>query len=105
MINEINDSRKFWGTNIQIPFTQNKYIYTYNVAVDAGYDFRKIKDPKYVGEKIIIELPKAEILKTEVDRSSLKVYEEDKNCFTPLTLDKIKAQEKKMQENAKQKCY
>lgn len=58
MINEINDSRKFWGTNIQIPFTQNKYIYTYNVAVDAGYDFRKIKAPKYVGEKIIIELPK-----------------------------------------------
>lgn len=51
MINEINDSRKFWGTNIQIPFTQNKYIYTYNVAVDAGYDFRKIKAPKYVGEK------------------------------------------------------
>ena len=94
MINEINDSRKFWGTN--------KYIYTYNVAVDAGYDFRKIKAPKYVGEKIIIELPKAEILKAEVDHSSLKVYEEDKNCFTPLTLDKINAQEKKMQENAKQ---
>lgn len=102
MINEINDSRKFLGTNIQIPFTQNKYIYTYNVAVDAGYDFRKIKAPKYVGEKIIIELPKAEILKAEVDHSSLKVYEEDKNCFTPLTLDKINAQEKKMQENAKQ---
>ncbi len=76
-------------------YTQNKYIYTYNVAVDAGYDFRKIKAPKYVGEKIIIELPKAEILKAEVDRSSLKVYEEDKNCFTPLTLDKINAQEKK----------
>lgn len=63
MINEINDSRKFWGTNIQIPFTQNNTSIHIMSAVDAGYDFRKIKAPKYVGEKIIIELPKAEILK------------------------------------------
>ena len=40
-VNVTEDVRKLFG--IDIPFTQSKYIYSYNVIVKAGYDFGEIR--------------------------------------------------------------
>lgn len=40
-VNVLDDSQKLFGK--KIPFTQTKYIYSYDVVIKAGVDFEKIK--------------------------------------------------------------
>lgn len=91
-ISETKDSREFFG--LAIPFTQSHYIYSYDVTIKAGFNFKEIKwteNPK--NHTINVTLPKAEILSSELITDSLKVYLEDESIFTQVSLeDNAKAQ-------------
>ena len=63
-VNVTEDVRKLFG--IDIPFTQSKYIYSYNVIVKAGYDFGEIRY-EVKKDSIKVKLPEVRILSSQVD--------------------------------------
>lgn len=83
-VNVTEASRELWG--IKIPFTQSKYIYSYDVVVKAGFDFSEVE---WSAKKGVIEvkLPQAEILSCEVDTDTFQVYHEDESIFRKITLE------------------
>ncbi len=98
-VNVTDQSKKLFG--IKIPFTQSKYIYSYDVVVKAGIDFNKItwsvKD-----KTITVKMPESKILSCEVKTDSFKVYHEEESIFTKISLkdnnksfEKLKATAKK----------
>ena len=74
---------------IEIPFTQSQYIYSYDFDIKAGYDFSyikyEIKDDEE-NKEIIIYLPEAKILSTEILTDSFEVYYEKESIFKRITL-------------------
>ena len=89
----IEGSRELWGWDV--PFTQSKYIFSYDGVIKAGMNFSEIDiSVNGITRVIRIDLPEAMVLSNEIDEGSLEVYDETKNIFTPLTLDAVnKAQE------------
>lgn len=77
-------SRELFGINI--PFTQSKYIYSYDIVIKAGLDFTGITWSEQ-GDTIRITLPEIKILSSEIDLDSLKVYHEDESIFQKITLE------------------
>lgn len=76
--------RELFG--ITIPFTQSKYIYSYDIVIKAGFDFREIEWEEK-NNTIEVKLPEAKILSSEVDRDSFKVYHEEESIFRQITLE------------------
>ena len=105
-VNEINvtqDARTLFG--MEIPFTQSKVIFSYNVVVKAGYDFSEITYTVNDNSKVIkVKLPEVKILSCELDPDSFENYHEEDSIFTPFTVDKYNAAvsdlTKKAQEDA-----
>lgn len=83
-VNVTDSSRTLFGA--KIPFTQSKYIYSYDVEVKAGFDFKEItwseKDAA-----VVVKLPEAKILSSKIDPESFKVYHEDESIFNQITLE------------------
>lgn len=98
-VNVTEDARKFFG--ITIPFTQSKYIYSYDVEIKAGYDFTEIEWSEN-GKKIEVELPEAKILSNEIDMDSLKIYHEDESIYSQITLEENNEAMKELQQNAQE---
>lgn len=91
--------RELFG--ISIPFTQSKYIYSYDVEIKAGYDFGKIQWSVDEETKTIeVKLPEAQILSNEIDLDSFKVYYEKESIFRPITLEENNTAMKELQETA-----
>lgn len=96
-VNVTDASRELWG--MEIPFTQSKYIYSYDVVIKAGFDFQKIKW-SVVDTTIKVELPKAEILSNEIVEGSFKVYHEDESIFRQITLEENNKAVENLKKNA-----
>lgn len=79
-----DSSQELFGINI--PFTQSKYIYSYDIVIKAGLDFTGITWSEQ-GDTIRITLPEIKILSSEIDLDSLKVYHEDESIFQKITLE------------------
>lgn len=95
----IDEKIEIWG--IKIPFTQSKYIYSYDVIIKAGIDFEEI-DWNIDNNIIVVELPKAKILSNEIIENSFKIYHEQESIFTQISLEetsKAREQLKKEAEN------
>ena len=99
-VNTIDKSQKLFGS-FQIPFTQTKYVYSYDCQVKAGYDFSKITVHVDDAKKTVtFHLPPCKILSTEIDTDSLKVYHEQESVFTPVKLKESNEALQKMKEDA-----
>lgn len=98
-VNVTEGSRNLFG--ITIPFTQSKYIYSYDVTIKAGFDFGEIQW-ELNGHTIEVRLPQAEVLSTEIDLDSLKVYYEEESIFRQITLTENNEALQTLQENAEQ---
>ena len=72
VIGVVNDSKKVFGK--ELPFTRSKYIYSYNVVVKAGLNFKEISWEKS-GEKIKVQMPKMHVTDSYIDEKSGKVYQ------------------------------
>lgn len=74
---------------MEIAFTQSQYIYSYDFDIKAGYDFSyikyEIKDDEE-NKEILIYLPEAKILSTEILTDSFEVYYEKESIFKRITL-------------------
>lgn len=100
-INVTDSSRKMFG--VTIPFTQSKYIYSYNIVIKAGFDFGNIEWSEK--DKIIeVKLPETKILSSSIDINSFKIYHEAESIFNQISLaennDALKNLQKTAEENA-----
>lgn len=96
-VNVTEASRELFG--VSIPFTQSKYIYSYDIIIKAGYDFTEI-EWEINDHTIEVKMPEARILSSEIDLDSFKVYHEDESAFRQITLDENNEALKSMKEKA-----
>lgn len=90
----------------KVPFTKKHFIVQYDGVVKAGIkELNKIKFSAPDENNVIkAKLPNIEIISSNIDHDSLKVLDESKNVFNPITIsDTNNAQkdlEKEMKNNA-----
>ena len=84
---------------IEIPFTESRQIFSYDIEIDASVDFSKItyeiKDEK---NEITIKLPHAKIYKATLNTESLRVYLDSESLFSRIDLTENNEALKTMQE-------
>lgn len=81
----IDKSQNIYG--IEIPFTQSKTVFSYDMVIKAGIDFSEVKvisDEQT--KKVTVTIPKVKVLDNDVQMDSLKVYDETNGLFTNITL-------------------
>lgn len=87
-VQTIKGSRQLF--NIDIPFTENKYIFSYDGVIKAGLDFGDVDiDVNKEAHIVTIKMPSIKILSNDIDHDSLQVYNEVKNIFNPLKLSDV----------------
>lgn len=96
-VNVTEAARELFG--LTIPFTESKYIYSYDIEIKAGFDFEEIEWEEK-GNTIEVRLPEAEILSSEIDLDSFKIYHEDESIFREITMSENNEALKSMKENA-----
>lgn len=100
-VNVTDESRDIYG--IKIPFTQTKYVYSYDVEIKAGFDFSDITcDINGNNKTVSFTMPQPKILSNEIDLDSLKVYHEAESIFTNITLDENNKALQSLKEKAEQ---
>lgn len=97
-INVVDKSRKLYGVNI--PFTQTKYIYSYDVNVKAGIDFSQVKWKRVNDNAICVTLPEIRVLGKGIIKDSFKVYHEKESIFTNVTLEENNKAQSKLEDTA-----
>ena len=101
-VNVTDESKQLFG--IDIPFTQSKYIYSYDVNVKAGIDFDQI-DWSVKDKTITVKVPKAKILSCELNKDSFKVYHQQESVFNNIkveeNIEELKKLKKQTEEDAK----
>lgn len=91
--------------NIDIPFTNTKYIATIDGKMNIGIksnlvDFQEKRNSKGEVEQVTIVIPHSTILDNSTDSETLKEYDYDKNIFNPVKSDeynelRVQAEKKK----------
>ena len=89
---KFTDSKQIEKWKVNIPFTQKSFIMKWDGVIKAGVNLDQVsiivsKEEK----KIIVTIPKAEILSYEIDNDSVQVLDEKNNIFNPISVeDKVK---------------
>ncbi len=81
---QFEQSSDFYG--MKIPFSGKHFIVSYDGSILAGVDLKQA-EVKISDGKVTVTLPEAQILSHEIDEESLKVFDETKNIFNPLTIE------------------
>ena len=81
---QFENSNKFYG--YEIPFTQKKFIVSYDGVISCGVDLDKM-DVKISGKNINIKLPKSKILSHEIYEDSLKIFDQKTSIFNPIKVE------------------
>lgn len=99
-VNVTEAARELFG--VEIPFTQSKYIYSYNVILKAGLNFQEIKwTADDTAKTIKVWLPEVQILSAEPDMDSFNLYLEDESIFRQIRMEENNEALKKMVKNAR----
>lgn len=93
---------------IPIPFTESKAIYSYDTSIKAGINFSDVKwnldETNKESKKIYVEIPEIKVLSVEIIPNSFKVYHEENNIFSPISIkehnDSLEELELSAKENA-----
>ena len=94
-------SRELFG--MSIPFTQSKYIYSYDVTIKAGIDFGGIDwDLDEEQKTIRVTMPETRVLSSEINLDSFKVYHESESIFRHITLEENNAALQELQHSAEE---
>lgn len=91
-------SRELFGYSI--PFTQSKYIYSYDVDIEAGIDFGKV-EWRVQEQTIFVTLPEVTVTKCQILPDSFRVYHEQESIFRQFRLAENNEALRQMQEEAR----
>lgn len=84
-VGSFENQAEFYG--IKLPFTQKKFIISYDGEVNAGIDLNEIQVTlNKEDKKISIQIPKAEILNHVIDENSLTIFDEKNSIFNQLEI-------------------
>ena len=98
-VSVIDRSRNLWG--LEIPFTQSKYVFSYDTIIKAGLNFTQVKWSVNEKDKVItVLIPEVKILSNEIDPDSLKVYYEAESIFTNIGLEDTNEAQKELKDTA-----
>lgn len=87
-VERVDSSKEING--FEIPFTTATFIYSYEGTISAGIDFTKIKIIKNnMTKEINVMLPDVEIISSDVDQDSFKLYDEKNNIFNPIKVTDV----------------
>ncbi len=82
--------KTFYGW--EVPFTEKKFIITYNGSIKSGIDLNSVTVAVDNNKKEIkVNLPEAKILSHEIDEDSIKVFDEKTSIFNPLKVEDFKS--------------
>lgn len=98
-VNVTDKSKKLW--KVKIPFTQSKYIYSYDFVVKAGFDFGEITWEE-TNQRITVKLPKPKVLSVESVDGSFKVFHEKESIFQQVKLEENMEDLEKMKSQVKE---
>jgi len=97
----IEGSKELWGWSV--PFTQSKYIFSYDGMIKAGIDFSEVEVlVNELTQTITVRIPPIRILSNEIAADSLEVYDESRSIFTPLTLDTVNMAQGELKKEAEE---
>ncbi len=98
---ETYDSSKNYK-GFKVPFTQSKFVYSYDGVVKAGIDFANIAVEKDELAKVItVILPKSDILDCNIDTDTFKLYDEKNSAFNKFSVTDFNNTLDKMLDEAK----
>ena len=103
MVEDAEAPRDLFGA--EIPFTQSRLIYSYDVIVRAGLDFEQIEWSVDEPNKVIeVKLPEIKVLNSELDTESFKLYLEDESIFRRISMEENNDSMIEMEENARRQA-
>lgn len=103
IVNKDASKAKLFG--IDVPLTDSKYIFSYDVTIKAGLNFADVSLTVDEKHKIVtVSLPEVTILDTSIDLDSLEVYDESSNIFNPLKISQMNTNQQLMEEQGKEKA-
>lgn len=86
----------------QVPFTEKAFTMKWNGTVTAGIDLNRvsIKLDK-TGEKLIVTIPKADVIDVQIDKDSFELLDEQNNIFNPISMDDLLKLDMTLEEDIK----
>lgn len=84
---QFENQSTFYGW--KVPFTDKKFIVTYDGTISAGVDLENL-DIKIDAHTINIKVPQAKILSHEIDEKTIKVFDEKNSIFNPIKVEDYK---------------
>ncbi len=105
VIGDSKDNAKFFK-KFEIPFTESRQIFSYDIDVDYSLNFEAIKI-KSIDDKnkiVKIQMPKVKEYKTTLKEESLKIYLDQGNLFSRIDLSEMSEQRKQMEDQAENDC-
>lgn len=107
-VGSFENQAEFYG--IKLPFTQKKFIISYDGEVNAGINLNDIQVTlNKEDKKISIQVPKAEILNHVIDENSLTIFDEKNSIFNQLEVkdfsDFRKDEMKKIEKDLEEKGF
>jgi hypothetical protein len=83
-VGQLSDEIKLWG--LTLPFTGKSFIVSYDGVMKIGID-GKLVTAKLDGSQVKIEIPAAYIVSHEIKEDTIKVLDQSKNIFNPITIE------------------
>ena len=102
-----NDCERFASSHQiddwQVPFTEKAFTMKWSGTVTAGIDLNRvsIKVDKS-GEKLIVAIPKAEVIDVQTNKDSLELLDEQNNIFNPISMEDLLKLDLKIEERMKE---
>lgn len=84
---QFENHNTFYGW--RVPFTEKKFIVSYNGLIKAGVDLSDMQ-VRLKENSILITLPPAHIISHEIDEYSIKVFDEKSSVFNPILISDYK---------------
>lgn len=94
---KFENPQKIFGKNI--PFTTKSFIAKWNGVIKAGVDINEIKaEVDKNNKKIIVHMPKAEILSHEIDEDSVETLDQKDGLFNKIKVEDVREFDSKSKE-------
>lgn len=105
VVQDNRKNREFFNL-FEIPFTESRQIFSYDIEIDASVDFTKITyDAKKEKNEIVVKLPHSKIYKATLKTDSFKEYLDSESLFSRINLkehnEALKSMENQAIEDAK----
>lgn len=96
-VQEFKDQKKI--NDWKVPFTSKSFTISYEGTVKAGIkDLTKAQINSIDDKTVVVSLPKVEITGKEIDKDSLKIYDESHNVLNQISVEDVNEAQKNLED-------